>query len=76
VQAAQPSVVFVARRNGRDVADVTVTCNNQQLTDRLDGRPMALDPGKQVCRFEAPGLEPVTLEAVWWSRGQKGRSSR
>jgi hypothetical protein len=72
VQAQQPSVVFVARRNGRDVADVTVTCNNELLTDHLDGRPMALDPGQQICRFEAAGAVPATLELLI-IEGQKGR---
>jgi len=72
VQAAQPSVVFVARKEGRDVEEVTVTCNEQVVTERLDGRAMPLDPGKQVCRFEAPGLEPVTLELLV-VEGQKGR---
>jgi len=72
VQAAQPSVVFAAHRNGHDVADVTITCNNQQLTDHLDGRPMALDPGQQICRFEAAGAVPATLELLI-IEGQKGR---
>jgi hypothetical protein len=72
VQVQQPSVVFVARRNGGDVADVSVTCNNQLLTDHLDGRPMPLDPGQQICRFEAAGAVPAVLELLI-VEGQKGR---
>jgi hypothetical protein len=72
VRAQQPSVVFVARRNGGDVADVSVTCNNQLLADHLDGRPMPLDPGQQICRFEAAGALPALLELLI-VEGQKGR---
>jgi hypothetical protein len=72
VQAAQPTVVFVARQAGRDVAEVTVTCNEQLLADRLDGRAILIDPGRQQCRLEAAGAEPATVELLV-VEGQKGR---
>jgi hypothetical protein len=72
VQAAQPTVVFVARQAGRDVAEVTVTCNEQLLAERLDGRAILIDPGRQQCRLEAAGAEPATVELLV-VEGQKGR---
>jgi hypothetical protein len=61
VQAAQPTMVFVARQAGRERDDVTVTCNGQPVATRLDGRAVSVDPGKQSCRFEAEGAGPLTL---------------
>lgn len=72
VQAAQPTVVFVARREGRDLDAVTVTCNQQAVTARLDGRAIAVDPGKQSCRFEAVGAAPATVSLLV-IEGQKNR---
>ena len=72
VQAAQPTVVFVARQAGRDVEEVTVTCNEQLLAERLDGRAILIDPGRQQCRLQAAGAEPATVELLV-VEGQKGR---
>lgn len=72
VEAAVPTVVFVARQAGRDLEDVTITCNEQRLTSRLDGRAIPLDPGKQTCRFESAGAEPATLSLLA-VEGQKNR---
>jgi hypothetical protein len=72
VQTAQPTVVFVARREGRELDTVTITCNEQRVAERLDGRAIRLDPGKQSCRFEALASAPVTL-ALLVLEGQKNR---
>lgn len=64
IEAAQPTVVFVVRLGARDLEEVTVTCNDQQLADHLDGRAIAIDPGRQVCRFEAAGVQPATTELM------------
>ena len=72
VQAAQPTVVFVARREGRELDAVSVTCNGQRVARRLDGRAIELDPGKQSCRFQASGSAPVT-QVLMVLEGQKNR---
>jgi hypothetical protein len=72
VQAAQPSVVFAARRDGKDVDEVAVSCDGQQLVPRLDGRAVPLDPGKHSCRLEAAGAQPVILDLLI-VEGQKNR---
>jgi hypothetical protein len=72
VQAAQPTVVFVARREGRELDAVSVTCNGQRVAPRLDGRAIKLDPGKQSCRFQASGAAPVT-QVLMVLEGQKNR---
>jgi hypothetical protein len=73
VDTAMPTVVFVARVNGKDSDQVRVSENNEPLALRLDGRSMALDPGKHTFTFEAPGAVPVTVQAMI-GEGQKNRT--
>jgi hypothetical protein len=53
IDRAQPSVVVDVRdRQGRELNQVRVLSNNRVLTERLDGRALVIDPGRQVMRFE------------------------
>ncbi len=49
-----PTVVLSATgSDGRDRADVRVSLDGQPLVARLDGRPLAVDPGEHLFRFES-----------------------
>ncbi len=56
VTASLPSIVIAARdHTGADVVDVRVLSGEVVLADKLDGRPILLDPGAHKLRFERPG---------------------
>jgi len=56
VQLATPTVIFAATdAQGHDRADVRVLLDGGKVLDRLDGRPMSIDPGAHTVRCEAPG---------------------
>ncbi len=60
-----PSVVFRARRpDGNDAVDVRVTMDGEEIATKLDGRPIQVDPGPHVFRFEAEGLAPLERQIV------------
>ena len=64
VEADLSSVVLaVDGGEGRDLVDVRVFANGKLLTERADGRALALDPGAYRFRFEAPGFQSLTLAA-------------
>lgn len=66
VESATPSVVFSARDAARnaDRSDVAVTMNGKPLLERLDGKPLPVDPGQYELVFSAPGVQPVKLPVV------------
>ena len=65
LQAAIPSVVFVARdKNGNELADVSVAIDGQPTVERIDGKPFLIDPGSHVFRFTASGYLPTERLAV------------
>jgi hypothetical protein len=71
VHEAMPSVLLAARdERGRDLFDVTVTVDAVSVP--LDGRPLALDPGKHVVEFRRSALPPVT-EVLVLNEGEKAR---
>ena len=72
VDTSLPTVAFAVRMAGQDLEEVTVTCDEELLTERLDGRPIALDPGKHSCRFEAAGAQTGQLD-VLIAEGHKNR---
>jgi hypothetical protein len=73
VAAILPSVVFGARdKQGRDLFDVTVSMDGEVLLEKLDGRSVAVDPGKHTFRFETAGAEPIT-EVVLIKEGERAR---
>lgn len=60
VVAATPSVVFAASSERGDETDVRVLMDGAELTLRLDGKAIELNPGPHTFRFELapyPGIE-------------------
>jgi hypothetical protein len=72
VDIALPSVVFAVRMAGRDLEQVTVSCDEELLVERLDGRAVPMDPGKHVCRFESDGAQAGQIDIVI-AEGHKNR---
>jgi hypothetical protein len=66
VESATPSVVFSAHDSVRnsDRSDVAVTMNGKPLLERLEGKPIPVDPGQYELTFTAPGLAPVKMAVV------------
>src|ERR1700733_10632931 len=64
--AALPSVVVGARDwKGHDLVDVTVSVDGVVVASKLDGKPIAVDPGVHTFRYEsASGTEPVEEHMV------------
>jgi len=68
-----PSVVLRARTaDGPDLADVRVYADGELLTDRLDGRPLRLDPGARRLLWEYSGYESVVTDIIV-REGEKNR---
>ncbi|HEY1694983.1 MAG TPA: hypothetical protein VGG39_22600 [Polyangiaceae bacterium] len=76
VLAALPSVVLGARdAQGRDRFDVRVSIDGAPYAQRLDGKPIVIDPGRHVFRYEAGSQDaspPVELD-VLVREGEKNR---
>lgn len=73
LDATIPSILVSARDpSGRDTAAVRVLELDTVLAERLDGRPIELDPGPHALRFELAGALPVE-ETVVLHVGAKGR---
>lgn len=52
-----PTLVIVAKDSaGNDLTAVHVTMDGEPLAEKLDGRPIAVDPGEHRFTFEAVGL--------------------
>lgn len=68
-----PSIVPGARdKKGRDLVDVRVIVDGKVVTDTLDGKPIALDPGVHRFRFETKHAPPID-EQVVVRQGEKNR---
>ena len=60
-----PTIVVGARdEHGNDLSDVTVTFDGAPFASHLDGRPIEVDSGEHVLRFERPGSESVEQKLV------------
>jgi hypothetical protein len=73
LDAAIPTVVFGAKLGGKDVTGVRVTMDGARLVDVLDGRPVAVDPGLHVFRFDIEGQTPIE-KSVLVKQGEKNRA--
>jgi hypothetical protein len=74
VDALMPSVVLSAKdAAGHDLSDARVTLDGAPLTNKLDGRPIALDPGEHVLRFEVSGAS-MAEERLVMHAGEKHRA--
>lgn len=60
LDASVPSLVFSAKGvDGSALVDVRVTMDGKPLLDKLDGKPVRLNPRAYLFRFEADGLPPT-----------------
>jgi hypothetical protein len=73
VEAEQPTVIIVATdEDGKETLAVRVLLDGKPLVDKLDGSPIAIDPGEHVLRFERPsGLRE---ERIVLHDGEKSRT--
>jgi hypothetical protein len=68
-----PTVVFAASAHGTDVTDVRVTIDGTTVVERIDGKPVSLDPGEHRFHFERAGEAPVDRTVVLRA-GEKERA--
>jgi hypothetical protein len=63
VDVIMPTIVVAATdAQGGDKSDVRVIVDGRKRLDRLDGRPLPLDPGTHLVRFEGVGVLTATRE--------------
>ncbi len=56
----QPTVVLGVRdEHGTETSQVRVLIDGVEAATRLDGRPIDIDPGEHVLRFERPNVAPI-----------------
>jgi hypothetical protein len=72
VESTAPTVVFGAKDGTKDLSDVKVFVDGAAVTDRLDGKPVQMDLGKHVVKFEYQGQ--TKEEEVIIGAGQKNRN--
>ncbi|OJY17387.1 MAG: hypothetical protein BGO98_00340 [Myxococcales bacterium 68-20] len=73
VLAILPSVVLGAKdQDGRDIVDAKVSIDGKVVTESLDGKAVAVDPGVHLFRFETQGA-PAVEEKVVVRQGEKNR---
>jgi hypothetical protein len=72
LEKLMPTVVFRARSGGKEIADVRVLVDGEIIGERIDGKPVALDPGEHRMRFERAGSEAID-EAALIVAGEKER---
>jgi hypothetical protein len=60
-----PTVVLGAQDSkGNDLTDVKVTVDDAPFASTLDGKPVPVDPGEHLFRYEAAGLPPIEEHVV------------
>ena len=73
VNAAMPTLVLVAKEgSGNDLSSVVVTMDGTPFAPSLDGRPLSVDPGEHMFRFETAGQPPLEKKLVL-REGEKDR---
>jgi hypothetical protein len=63
-ESAVPTVVFTARRDGKDLAAVAISCDGVPIVSSLDGKAVPVDPGRHNFSFTVPGLDPIARSIV------------
>ncbi len=60
INSALPTLILVPKDNaGNDIGGVKAWVDGAPLAESLDGRPLALDPGKHTFKLESQGQPPV-----------------
>jgi hypothetical protein len=73
VMRASPTIIFdVKDATGVDVASTRVTMDGKPLVERLDGKPVSVDPGQHTFTFDAQG-HPTATSQVLVHEGDKER---
>ena len=57
-ELALPTVVFSVRKDGKDLTNVEILCDDNLLIGTLDGKALPVDPGLHNFTFNVPGLAP------------------
>ena len=70
---AQTPTILVEAKNasGGDVTDVRVKVDNVAVIEKLDGKPIPVDPGSRTLHFESDGYAPVE-KTVTLKENEKG----
>jgi len=72
-ERALPTLIFAALdEQGSDLIQVRVYSDDQVLTETLDGRPIAVDPGQHHFKFELPSSQVLESD-VLVREGEKNR---
>jgi hypothetical protein len=65
LEESQPSIVIAAQdTNGADLQGVRVQIDGRTVASRLDGSPIAVDPGEHAFDFAAEGYPAVAQKLV------------
>jgi hypothetical protein len=73
LQRTVPTVTLSALdERGKDLFDVRILIDSKLVASKLDGKAIAIDPGRHVIRFEITGREPIQ-EEVLIREGEKNR---
>jgi hypothetical protein len=76
VEQDLPSMILVPRTpEGTDVVDVRVFVDGEVVAEGVTGKPIEVDPGRHVVRYERDGA-PAVEEVVIISQGEKNRLVR
>lgn len=70
-----PTLIVSARfADGTDVSEARVSIDGKQIGERLDGKPVAVNPGEHTVRVEASGV--VSEQRVVANQGEQHRALR
>jgi len=72
LESMAPSVVVNAREGTQDLTAIKVTMDGAVLVEKLDGKPIFVDPGEHLFVFERSGMPPKE-ERVLIRAGEKNR---
>lgn len=73
VRATIPTIIVAAKdSSGADLVEARVLVDGEVVAERLDGRPIELDPGPRHLVIEREGAEPVKRDLVI-VQGETGR---
>ncbi len=73
IDQSMPTVVFVVTDDaGNDLTDVEVWVDGAKLTDKLDGKAIALDPGRHALKFVSEAA-PAIEQSIIVREGEKNR---